>query len=334
MTTRWLSAVVMACSVCSVQAGDWPAWRGPDQTGQSRQGAAVTSWSPDGDNLLWKLPFGGRTTPIVMGGRVYFIAPVGQGVGRQERVICLEADTGKTVWEHRFNVYHTDIVENRVGWTSVAADSETGQVYAHGTGGELFCWDRDGKPVWKVSMTEVLGRISGYGGRLMTPLIDEDRVVVSYLSSGWGAYAKGAHRYFAFDKRTGDLVWISTLPGKPLDTTYASPAVGVIGGKRMMVCPAADGYVYGLLARTGEIVWKYKLSKRGLNVSAVIDGDRVYVGHSEENYTTTEMGAVVCLDASLTGDITDTGAIWRIDGLAVGYCSPALAGDRLYVVTN
>jgi outer membrane protein assembly factor BamB len=323
----------LLCTVPS-QANDWPFWRGPEQNGFSRENAPVTTWSADGENLAWKSDIGGRSTPVIMNGRLYEIAPVGEGESRQERVVCLDAITGKKIWEHRFNVYHSDVVENRVGWTAVVGDPQTGNVYAHGTGGEMFCFSADGEIRWKRSMTEEFGRITGYGGRLHTPIIDEDRVIVSFLNSSWGPMAKPTHRWLALDKNSGEVIWWSAPGGAPLDTTYAAPAVAVIGGKRMLIVAAADGYAYGLLARSGEKVWSYKLSKRGLNSSIVVEGDYAYVCHSEENYTTTEMGAVLCIDASKSGDITEDGAVWRHDGLTVGYASPAIANGRLYVVNN
>lgn len=316
---------------------DWPYWRGPEQTGMTREKASVTKWSPDGENLLWKVPVGGRSTPVVMDGRVYVITPVGQNETLQERVVCLDEETGKTLWEYKFNVFHTDIVEARVGWTAPVGDPETGNVYVHGTGGELFCFDRKGKVVWKWSLEEELGRYSGYGGRLHTPIIDEDRVVISvvYILAGWGTGSqKSGHRYFAFDKRNGQMVWWAQPGSPPTDTTYSCPVVSVIDGKRMLVAPNADGNVYGMVARTGEKLWTFKLSKRGLNSSPVVSGNFVYVTHSEENHDTTEMGRVVCIDASKRGDITTSGEVWRVDGIPAGYSSPAIANGRLYVPTN
>ncbi len=330
--------LLLLCVVAAqAAANDWPSWRGPEQTGMSREKAVVTHWSLDGENVLWKVPVGGRTTPIVMDGRVYAITPVGTGQCLRERVICLDADTGKTIWEHRFNVFHTDIVENRLGWTSVVGDPETGNIYAHGTGGEFFCFNRDGRILWKHSLTEELGRTSGYGGRLHTPIIDEGRVVISmvYILTRWDTGPKKAgHLYFAFDKRTGELLWASQPGGRPLDTTYSVPAVAVIDGRRMLIAGNADGNVYGMYARTGEKVWTFRLSKRGINTSVVVDGKYAYVTHSEENLEGTKMGSVVCLDASQTGDITKTGVVWHHDGLTVGYSSPTIVGGRLYVVTN
>lgn len=337
LSYRCLFAIFMNTSAF---ATDWPAWRGPKDTGAVPEKAVVTSWSPDGENMLWKSEIGGRTTPILMNGRLYFLAPVGEGIATQERAVCLDAATGKLVWERRFNVWLTDIVENRVGWTAMAGDPETGNVYAHATGGEMMAFDRDGKLLWKRSLTEEFGRISGYGGRLFSPVVDEDRVIIGFNCAVWGNYARGGLRYLALDKRTGEVLWFVEPGGPPLDTTYATPVVAVIGGIRQLICPGTDGYVYGLSARTGVRLWAFQASKRPLNTSPVVEGDLVYVTHSEENVDTTVMGRVVCFDATRLnppakdGDAPTATEVWRADGVDAGYGSPALADGRLYVVDN
>ena len=147
----WM-VVSVSLFAASALANDWPNWRGSEQTGATREQSVVRQWSLDGENLLWTVPIGGRNTPVIMGGRLFTIAPVGSESTLGERVVCLDAETGKTIWEYRLNVFHTDIVQNRLGWTSVVGDPETGNVYAHGTGGEFLCLDRDGKVVWKRSL--------------------------------------------------------------------------------------------------------------------------------------------------------------------------------------
>ncbi|TWT45943.1 Serine/threonine-protein kinase AfsK [Phycisphaerae bacterium RAS1] len=325
---------LLTTSASVAAAGDWFCWRGPWQDGAAREPAPVQSWSAAGENVVWKSPVGGRTTPIVNGDAIFLITPVGQGPTLGERVICLDRGTGATRWEQRFAVYHTDIVENRVGWTSLAADPETGQVYAHSTGGELICYSREGTLVWKHSLLESFGRASGYGGRLYTPVIDEDRVIIGYNGSSWGEHAKPAQRFAAFEKKSGQAIWISAPCDQPLDTTYATPAVATIGGRRLVICPSADGWVYGLLSQTGLKVWSYHFAARPLNTSPVVQGNRIYVSHSEENLDTTVMGRVACFDGSGAGDITGTAEIWRNDGIEAGYASPALANGRLYVADN
>lgn len=330
-----LPALMLAGMTCPpLQAADWPSWRGPTQNGFAPEKAVATSWSPDGKNLIWKSPEGGRTTPLIMDGRMFFIGPVGDGDCVQERVICLDAASGKRIWEYRFNVFFTEIVANRVGWTSLVGDPETGNLYAHGTSGLFLCLNRDGKVVWRHSLMEEYNRVSGYGGRLMSPIVDEDRVIISFLNTNWGNQAKPMHRYVAFDKRTGEVLWWAEPGGIPQDTTYAVPVVTVVDGRRILVAPNADGKVYGLASRTGQTLWSFPLSKLGLNSSPVADGKYVYVGHSEENLDTTQMGRLVCIDASKTGDIGKSGEVWRLDGLDAGYASPALGNGRLYVVDN
>jgi outer membrane protein assembly factor BamB len=325
----------------STLEGQWPHWRGPEETGVSREKDLPASWDPEtGENLAWKINYGSRATPLYLNERIYIINNAGENPHggpsptEQERVMCFDAKNGETLWEHRFSIFHTDIPSNRVGWANLAGDPETGYVYAHGVQGLFFCFDKDGKVVWSHSLTEEFGRISGYGGRTNTPFLDGDLVMISFLSSSWGEHAKGGHRFVAFDKKTGAVVWISEPGGKPLDTTYSTPILMVVDGVRLWIVGDADGGLYAIKARTGEKVWGVLLSKRGLNVSPVAHGNLVYVAHSEENLGTNVQGSVVCIDATGSGDVTKTHIKWRRDGLAVGYASPVLKDGRLYVVDN
>ena len=90
---------------------------------------------------------------------------------------------------------------------------------------------------------------------------------------GGESRARGAHRYFAFDKHTGELVWVSQPGGRPFDTTYSVPVVVVINGQRLLIAGNADGAIYAMKVRTGEKVWGFQLSKRGINSSVVVAGN-------------------------------------------------------------
>src|SRR3954468_1273991 len=122
---RLLPLLLAACLAPAARAADWAHWRGPEQTGVSRETDLPEKWSPDPkkkDNLVWVAPYGGRATPLVVNGRVYIINNSGEGVNEQERVMCFDAKDGKVLWEHKFNVFHTDIVSARLGWTNLAGD--------------------------------------------------------------------------------------------------------------------------------------------------------------------------------------------------------------------
>jgi len=92
--TCYLAAtVVLALSVTlpaqqasqRVRLGDWPDLRGPNRDGISRETGLISTWKLNGENFLWRVPYGGRSTPVVMGDRVYVQNPVGRGPALQER---------------------------------------------------------------------------------------------------------------------------------------------------------------------------------------------------------------------------------------------------------
>src|SRR5262245_52275844 len=94
----YLALILAIChlpsAICHLHAGDWSHWRGPEQNGVSREKNL-----PDKFDVLWKMPHGGRSTPIVQNGRVYVINHSGaKGINEQERVMCFDADSGKVMW--------------------------------------------------------------------------------------------------------------------------------------------------------------------------------------------------------------------------------------------
>jgi outer membrane protein assembly factor BamB len=333
-----VTGIVVAVLATTAAQAQWESWRGPQSNGVSTETGFIDSWSVGGENHLWTQPFPGRSTPVVHDGLVFILARGSSGLTSHERVVAFDAETGKVAWSDSFNVFHTTIPGARVGWSSPCVDPSTGNVYVHGVQGLFRCYSHDGKLIWSRSLTEEQGRISGYGGRTHTPVVDEDLVILSFLNSGLGKQGKGSHRYVAFDKRTGEFIWWSQPGGQPFDTTYSTPVVTVIDGIRLLICGAADGHIYALKVRTGEKVWGVKLTKRGFNVSPVVDGHRVFIAHSEENVDSNQMGAVVCIDArakpDATGDIGATGLLWKISGMTAGYASPLIKDGILYVVTN
>ena len=317
-----------------VSASDWAEWRGPARDGISNEKNLPVKWSPTGDNLAWKAPYGGRSAPIVMGNRVYLLNPAGQGETLQERVMCFNADTGKLLWEHRFNIYLSDVPPHRVGWASPVGDPATGNVYALGVGGNLISLNRDGKLLWERSLGEDFGLLTTHGGRTVSPIIDGDLVIVSGVTFMWGTHGRGGHRFMAFDKKTGETMWISSPGARPYDTTYAPPIIANINGTRLLIQGASDGFVHAIKPQTGEPVWRYEISKRGLNTGVVVRGTTAILTHSEENLDSNEMGRMVAVDATAKGDVKPEQVKWTNKGWQGGFSSPVIDGDRLYQIDN
>ncbi len=158
-------------------------------TASRRKPACVEKWALNGENFLWRVPYGGRSAPIVMGNRVYLQNPSGRGAALQERVMALDADTGKVVWEYKFNIFQSDVPPHRVGWASPAADPETGNIYALGVGATVIALSKDGKLLWERSVGEEFAAFTTHGGRTMSPIIDGNLVIVSAAISSWGTQA-------------------------------------------------------------------------------------------------------------------------------------------------
>ena len=318
----------------AVKSADWTHWRGPNQNGHSLEKGLPDSFDPaKKENVVWTAPYGGRSAPLVMDGRVYVLQGFGAGLGEAERVACVDEKTGKKLWEYDTRIYHSDIVSSRLGWTPLTADPAAGYLYAHTTAGELICLDMAGKLVWSRQLTEEFGRVSGYGGRICAPIFDSGLVVVGMLNSSWGDQARGANRYYAFDGKTGAVVWIAET-GLPLKSTYQSnPVVAVIGGQRLLITGGGDGALHAFKVRTGEKVWTYHFSAGAANPSPVVDGNLVYAAHGEENTDSSTVGRIICVDASQIDPKTKKPKlVWEYQrSQRFGLSSPAVADGVLYM---
>src|SRR6202163_3604263 len=277
-----LGLVASAQGPRRVAIGDWPEARGPNRDGVSAETGLIEKWTMNGQNFLWRAPYGGRSAPIVMGNRIYVQNPSSRGDTLQERVMALDADTGKVVWEYRFNVFQSDVPAHRVGWASPAVDPETGNIYAFGAGATALALNKDGKLLWQRSLGEENAAFTTHGGRTESPIIDGDLVIVSSPISSWGTMAARQHRFVAMDKRTGDIVYSVSPGGRPYDTAYAPPLITTINGQRLLIDGIGDGGVYAIKPQTGEKVWGFVASKRAINTGVVVKGSTVIV-RSEEH---------------------------------------------------
>ena len=341
LTRISLSIVLLTTFAGPARSDDWAAWRGATQSSVSVETGLVDDFDPkggDGSNVLWKNEAaGGISTPIVMNGRVFTIVRDQSGTNKDaEKVIALDAITGKQLWQNVYNVFLSDLPAERIGWSNVCGDPGTNRVYVLGACCLFQCIDGEtGKTIWARSLSEEFGMLSTYGGRTNTPIVYEDLVIISGVTTGWDDTAKPCHRFLAFDKIDGKLLWITGTRPLPEDTTYSTPVVRKIDGQDVMVAGSGDGDVYGIQPRTGKILWNHALSRRGINTSAVVDDNgQVYASHGEENPEGTMMGAVVRIDAVAAAEGSQSAEVWRTEELTVGKSSPLLVGDRLCVVED
>src|SRR5882672_6361229 len=317
----------------------WLNWRGPQQNGSS-----LEKNLPDNIALkdaLWVADFPGQSTPVIANGKLYIMGYLGEGPDLQEGVACFDAETGQKLWQHLYNDFLSDTIYQRYATSSATVDPETGNVYMQGTQGILAALSAgDGKLLWQHSLMEEFGRLTFPNSRTASPLIDQDLVITRGITANWGAHGPAGDRFYAFDKKTGDLVWASSPGDRPKDNSYSHPYLGWLGGKRVFYSATGDGSVVCVNARTGEPIWRATLSKAGVNATVLVHhNDKIIAVYG----TPYEKGQMVALKIS---DVEQTNAaagpviierskveLWAAD-LSTSASSPILADDTVYLVTE
>lgn len=329
----------LALAATAAEPVDWYQWRGPEGNGISREKNLPDTWSPKGENVLWsKEEYATRSTPIVHDGKLYIVTRYKPETTEEgEQLVCLNQDTGELLWSQHHNVFLSDAPAERVGWSSPIADPTTGNIYWLGLGCQFVCLDgQTGEVLWEHAMSEEYGMLSTYGGRTNFPIVFDDLVIISGVMTQWGEHAVPAHRFVAFDKRTGAAVWFAITRPKPEDTTYSTPFLTVFDGQAAMVFGGGDGSMYAMKPRTGEIIWQYDCSNRGINTPPLVVDGSVYCGHREQNSADTRvLGAIFAINGEkATGEIKEEELKWKLPGRSVEGSQPVLVDGRLYVIED
>src|SRR5215475_12802022 len=143
-----LAALLLASSL-SFSAGangpiqGWLSWRGPEQSGISRETGLPDKVSAD--DALWVADFPGQSAPVVANGKLYAMGYLGTGPDLQEGLACFDAETGQKLWQQLYDDYLSDTIYLRYATASPAVDPETGNLYMQGTQGLLGCFTPEGK---------------------------------------------------------------------------------------------------------------------------------------------------------------------------------------------
>jgi len=323
----------------------WFDWRGPEQTGVSHETGLPDKI--DAKDTLWTADFPGQSAPVIYDGKLYIMGYQGEGPDLREGVACFDAETGKKLWEQLFNDFLSDVVYLRYANSSPSIDPETGNVYIQNSSGIFACFTGDGKLLWKKSMMEEFGRMTFPNNRTASPLIDKDIVITRGITAAWGAYGPPGDRFYAFDKKTGDLVWESAPGDRPQDNTFSHPWLSFYNGMRVLYSAGGDSSLVCLNARTGEPLWRTPVAKAGakggINAAVVEYKGNMVVVHESENIDTSDVGRMAAFKIPTevkpptpqapqvfpTKDLEQ----WRnpVGSLA---SSPVLVGNRIYEVTG
>ena len=333
-----LTAASPSPSAHAAPVRGWLDWRGPQQNGTSLETGLPDSVDPD--HPLWLADLPGQSTPVIADGKLYIMGYLGEGGDLQEGVICYDAETGKELWRQLFSDFLSDTIYLRYATSSPTVDEETGTVYIQGTQGTLAAFTADGKLLWQHSLMEEYGRLTFPNSRTASPVVDQDLVITRGITANWGAQGPAADRFYAFDKKTGALVWSSSPGDRPKDNSFSNPFMGWLNGKRVLYSATGDGAVVCVNARTGEPLWRVPLTKAGINSTLLVHNNDEVISIYGTPY---EPGQLVALKIPNATPANAASApvvvpraqvsIWS-DDISTSTSSPILVGDRVYVVSE
>jgi outer membrane protein assembly factor BamB len=243
----------------TTSGGDWPCWRGPDRNGISTEKGWQTQWPAEGPKQLWKASVGtGFSSFSVSDGRVYTMG----NTADTDRVFCLEAATGRKIWEHSYPCALA--ANNFEGGPCATPTVADGRVYTFSRSGDLFCFDAaKGTVVWSKNLHRELGLEIPTWGCASSPLIEGTMVVVNMGSAG-----------VALDRKAGKVVWVSAKgPG-----AYATPVPFQSGPERCLAILSRQSLI-AVKAADGHELWSYpwKTDYDVNTADPIVDGGKVFI---------------------------------------------------------
>jgi outer membrane protein assembly factor BamB len=327
MTRSFFALAAMAALffVTPLHADDWPEFRGPTGQGLLPSGSLPTEWDPT-KNVAWKqeIPGKGWSSPIIVNGRVYLTTavPIKDSATKDLALeaLCLDAKTGKTVWETK--VFQQDgakapSIQPKNSHASPTPLVSGDRLYAHFGHMGTACLDLDGNVVWR-NDTIKYAPVHGNGG---TPIVVDDLLIFS---------CDGGDKRFvvALDRGTGQVRWQTDRDvNVARKFSFSTPLLITVNGQKQVISPASN-VVSALDPATGKEIWRVRYNGYSVIPRPVYGHGLVFIATGYEAPT------VMAIRPDGHGDVTDTHVAWTIRKNAPHTPSLLLLGDELYMVSD
>jgi len=306
----WLTLSLLAASCISCDAPADHVRRGDHAPSSDDPHGFMTSWPRGGPPQLWSRALGpGYSGIVVQDGRLYTM----YRSGRSEVVVCLDARTGETAWEHRYDSTPVEGQDTDYGEGPNAAPLlADGRLYTIGFAGVMHCLDpATGGVLWSHDLLGEYDSTVVDLGYSASPVEYADTIIALVGGRGQGAVA--------FDKTDGHVVWKNL----DFDPSFATPAIMRINGEDQLVAFMATEVV-GASPRTGELLWQYAIRNHyPQNICAPIqvDDDLIFVSTTEAG----SRGLRVVKDAPFRVE-----ELWATTRIQCFYGTFVLVGDIIY----
>jgi outer membrane protein assembly factor BamB len=308
-----LSVLILSMNMPSSQAQDWPQWRGINRDGKVTGFKAPQTW-PQQLNQTWKVSVGfGDATPALVNNRLFVFTRQGDN----ELLQCLDAATGKQVWQ---SVNYPALVASGPAASHPGPRSSVtvaeGKVVTVGIGGDIACFDAaSGKLLWRNENFK--GAVPQfYTG--MSPLITSG---ICYAHLG----GPQTGQFIAFDLTTGAIKWKVEGEGP----AYGSPVLITIDGSKQIVFQAQTKLISFSLT-DGKQLWEFATpvgTGRVQNATTpVVDQNKIY-------YTGLNNG-VNAIEIKKAGNSFTVNKLWTNPDFSTGFSTPLLKDGFLYGLSS
>ncbi|MBZ0256825.1 PQQ-binding-like beta-propeller repeat protein, partial [bacterium] len=265
----WLiSFAVIAFSLSSLAADNWPDWRGPGNEGHSDATGLPDAWS-ETENVVWKTEIHdmGHSTPVVWGDQAWITTATKRG--ETLYAVCADLNTGKII--HDIPVFKPENPQRINGNNTYATPSpviEEGRVYVHfGSFGTACIDTKSGEILWKRTDLNC-EHMQGPGS---SPFIYKDLLIL---------HLEGTDVQFitALNKKTGEDVWRYDRPRDLYEAmkvlayrkSYQTPIIVNVDGKDQMISNGAL-MVTGHDPLTGKVIWEVRYGEDN-SIGRVVSG--------------------------------------------------------------
>ena len=225
---------------------------------------ARAAWPASGPKKLWPAPSARDTPPSssTAAASTPCTGPrpgVGCGAAPKKSIAALDADTGVTIWEHKFPS-STEGVNFSEGAGPHSTPLVTAdRVFAVGSRKEVFALNKaNGQVAWSHDMIKEYGATGPDRGYACSPLLYDDMIIVTVGGPGQ-AIAAFNHRPARWSGRPATS---SSLPPRPI-------IIDVDGQKQLLYF--AGESIVGLDPASGKTLWTHPhKTDWGLNISTPI----------------------------------------------------------------
>ena len=246
---------VVICGV-TVEAGDWPQFRGPNAAGRAEREERLPDEIGPSTNVIWKteLPKG-HSSPAIFGDRIYITAERGE----QLFTIGLDRNSGRVLWEAEAPHEGLEAIHATGSHATPSPATDGSFVVSFFGSCGLFCYDQNGRFLWHKPM----GPFKNDFGSGSSPILVDDRVILSQ-DHDTDSFV------MAIDKYSGKELWKTDRSEFPRN--YCTPVIWEVDGKKQIVV-AATLRIVGYDFETGKEQWTVRGIARIINMTPVFGED-------------------------------------------------------------